>query len=179
MTAFIAAQIIGAIGVLIAISVFQANKRPQMLKLGILASVFHIAQFILLGAYTGVAMHLIGGLRTYTFFKVKPNKHHVWILIFFLLIAVFATFVTWQGPISLLALAGNMCGGIATWQKKPKLIRRWALGAPPFWFTYNALNGAIPGMILEVIMLTSNLIGEYRYDFKHKYHARRRYARPA
>jgi hypothetical protein len=150
-----------------------------MLKLGLLASLFYIAQFTILGAYTGAAMNLIGGARTYIFIKVKPDKKHHWVLLVFIAISFAATFFTWHGYVSLLALSGSICGGFASWHRKPKYIRRWSLAAPPLWFSYDALSGAIPGMVLEVIMLLSNLLGEYRYDFKHMSHKRRRLARTA
>lgn len=177
MDLFLVAQIVGSIGVVLAVLVFQLNSRASMLKLGMAASLFHIAQFILLGAYTGAAMHIVGALRTYTFYKVTPDRAHLWVLLLFFALAIVATYFTWQGWVSLLALMGNLCGGFAMWHRTAKYIRRWALIAPPLWFVYNALNGAIAGMVLEAIMLTSNLIGEYRYDFKHKVHAKRRLAR--
>ncbi len=177
MTLFLAAQIVGGIGVLLSIAVFQLTTRKNMLRLGVAASLFHIAQFLLLSAFTGASMHVIGALRTYVFYKVTPTRSHVWVLVLFMIIAIIATYFTWQGWVSLLALAGNLCGGFASWHKTAKYIRRWALASPPLWFTYNLLNGAIAGMVLEVVMLSSNLVGQYRHDIGHKAHTKRRLAR--
>lgn len=94
------------------------------------------------------------------------------------MVAGVSTYITWQGPISLLPLLASTIGGIALWHKDPKSIRRWALIVPPLWFTYNVIVGSYPGMIIEIIMFTSNLVGEYRFDIDHKKHMRRKLAKP-
>jgi len=150
-----------------------------MLKLGMVAAFIYSVHFLLLGAYTGAAMNLIGGARAYAFYRVEPDRRHVWILVIFIAIAAVSTYITWQGIISLLPLIASSMGGIALWHKKPKAIRRWALIVPPIWFAYSFLVGSYPGMVVESIMFTSNLVGEYRFDIDHKKHMRRKLAKPA
>jgi hypothetical protein len=179
MSVFIAAQIIGFTAVCISLSIFQSNKRSTMLQLVAAAALLYAIQFCLLGAFTGAAMNILGAARSYTFYKIKPNKHHRWVLMAFISLAVFGAVVTWQGTISLLPMLGSICGGIAIWHKKPKQIRRWSLIAPPLWFIYNAYSGSYAGMFIEVIMLSSNALGEYRFDIKHKSNMRKHLARPA
>ena len=173
------AQIVGFVAVIISVTIFQFNKRTTMLRLGAVAAFIYSLHFLMLQAYTGSAMNLIGGFRSYIFFKVKPDKRHRWILILFIAIASVSTYLTWQGSVSLLPFIASSLGGIALWHKKPKHIRRWALIVPPIWFTYNLLVVSYPGMVIEIIMFTSNLIGEYRFDIDHKKHMRRKLARAA
>jgi hypothetical protein len=179
MSSFVLAQIIGATGLLLALSVFQVNKRKSMLKIGISASMLYTIQYILLGAFTGAAMNVVGTTRGYVYYKVIPSKKHRWVLLTFIGVACLGALFTWEGPISWLALAGSICGGFSVWHKNPKYIRRWALLGPPLWFAYNGISGSYPGMVSEVIMLSSNLMGEYRFDFKHPIHAKRRFAHVA
>jgi hypothetical protein len=179
MSVFIAAQIIGFAAVCISISIFQSNKRSTMLKLVAAAAVLYAVQFCLLGAFTGAAMNIIGAARSYTFYKIRPSKRHQWILIVFIGLAIIGAIVTWQGVLSLLPTLGSICGGIAIWHKKPKQIRRWSLVASPLWFIYNAYSGSYAGMAIDVIMLSSNLLGEYRFDINHKSNMRKHLARPA
>lgn len=54
------------------------------------------------------------------------------------------------------------------WPTRPKTIRRLALTVPPFWFSYNAITGSFAGMFVELILLFSNLIGQYRFDISPK-----------
>jgi hypothetical protein len=173
------AQGIGIIAVCISLSVFQSNKRSKMLKLVMVAALLYTVHFYLIGALTGAAMNLIGALRSHTFYKLKPKNRHWWILGVFILMAIVGGLITWQGPLSLLPLAGSICGGLAIWHTKPSEIRRWSLIATPMWFTYNAISGSYPGMLIDTFSLTSNLLGEYRFDHKHIAHYRRRLLRTA
>lgn len=179
MTAYITAQVFGLAGLTLSLTIFQLNKRKNMLQISVLASMLYTIQYILLGAYSGAAMNIVGGSRNYAYYKISPSKKHLWVLLIFISLAILGTLLTWQGPISLLALFGSICGTISTWQKKPKYIRRWALLSPPLWFAYNVIAGSYPGMVSEVIMLTSNLIGEYRFDYRHPSHIKKRFARAA
>ena len=179
MSAFVLAQFFGLAGLVLSLSIFQTNKRRSMLRISMAACSLYITQYILLGAYTGAAMNVIGVTRGYAYYKLAPNKKHRWVLYTFMILAAVATLLTWQGPISLLALFGSACNGFAVWHKDPKYIRRWALLAPPLWFIYSYMSGSYPGMASAFIMLISNLVGEYRYDFKHISYARRHFAHSA
>lgn len=171
-------QSIGVVAVTISLFIFQLNQREAMLRLGIVAGVLYALHFFLLGAPTGAAMNLVGSARSFAFYKIKSGRGSLWVLVAFTFIALAGAVLTWQGPVSLLPMLGTMTGSFALWHKKPKFIRRWALFAPPLWFTYNAISGSYPGMLIEVVMLCSIILGEYRYDHRHKHHARIRFAHP-
>jgi hypothetical protein len=171
-------QLIGLAGVSLSLVVFQTNNREAMLKLGMAAAVFYAVHFYLLGATTGAAMNLIGGARCFFFYRFSPSAQHRGILFTFILLAMIGTAVTWQGPLSLLAFGASIASAIAYWHKKPRSIRKWALLSGPMYFMYDALSGSYPGMLIEVIMLISNIIGEYRFDFRNNHH-RTRLARQA
>lgn len=167
-------QLIGLVAVVISVSIFQINDRRKMLKLNLVAAVIYSIHFFLLGAMTGAAMNLIGAGRSYVFFNIKPDKRHVWILIASTIVSVAGALLTWQGPLSLLPLLGSISSGFAFWQNKPKNIRRWALISSPLWFAYNTLSKSYPGMLIEIITVCSNLVGQYRLDYRHKSRTRHR-----
>ncbi|MEK9195850.1 MAG: YgjV family protein, partial [Patescibacteria group bacterium] len=79
------------------------------------------------------------------------------------------TILTWHGLISLLPMIGMITGTIAFWQSNPRYIRLIGLISPPLWFTYNYISGSYAGMFAEIILLSSNLIGIYRFDIKFKF----------
>lgn len=160
-------QLIGLAALLIAVSVFQINNRKIMLILGMMVSLLWSTHFLLLGAATGAAMNLLSATRSYVYYKVPPTKKNQWIMWFFVFITAIATAFTWKGPISLLPFIGSLFSIIAFWQKNTKYIRRLALGSSPPWFIHNAIVGSYPGMVVEVLLVISNLIGQYRFDFKH------------
>jgi hypothetical protein len=163
-------QGIGLVALLLNLSVFQTNTRKNMLLLGLSACLLWTTHFYLLGAMTGSAMNLLAAGRFCVYYRVKPSKQNRWILWSFIGLTALATALTWKGMISLLPFIGTASGAIAFWQKKTKYIRRLALVSSPPWFTYNVIVGSYPGMVAEALLMSSNFIGQYRFDFKSALH---------
>lgn len=160
----VAAQLIGFVAVAINILTFQVNDRRKMLNIGAVAAAIYTVHFYLLGAYTGSAMNALGGVRDAITARVTPSRKNIWLLMSLILAAVAATCVTWHGVISILPLLGTTLNAISFWNKNPTTIRRLYLAAPPAWFAYNAIVHSYPGILIEVIMILSNLVGQYRFD---------------
>jgi hypothetical protein len=166
MTTFLLIQIIGFIAVIFSVLTYRLNKRKNMLITETIAAFLYSLYFFLLGATTGGAMNFIGGLRAIAYFKYPPSKDNRWVLWLFIIFAVVATYFFWDGVISLLALIGTLGYAFAYWQKNPKIIRRFMLITFPTWFTYNLIVGSYPGMAIKIIVLISNLTGQYRFDYR-------------
>ena len=67
-------QAIGFVGLFFAFISFQKKQRGGILFFQILASAFYFFHFLLLGAYTGSVMNLIGAFRNYIFY----NREKAW-----------------------------------------------------------------------------------------------------
>ena len=143
-----------------------------MILLGLCGCLLWAGHFFLLDAFTGMALNLVAAVRFYVYYRTKPSKRNIWIMWFFIGITVLATALTWQGWISLLPLIGTASGVIAFWQKKTKHIRRLALISSPPWLAYAVIVGSYPGIVVESLLLISNLTGQARFDFK-KIHYRK------
>lgn len=150
----------------VAVTIYQTNTRRSILLLSMTASLLWATHFFLLGAATGSAMNLLSATRAYTFLRVKPTKRNRWVMWSFAGLLVLAAGLTWQGALSLLPLTGSLFGVIGDWQRKPKMIRRMNFGSSPPWLIYNVISGSYPGVIVEILRMTSNLIGQYRFDIK-------------
>jgi hypothetical protein len=112
-------------------------------------------------------MNILGAGRGYIYHRTRPTQQNRWILWSLIGVTVVAVALIWQGMVSLLAMVGSLGNVIAFWQKKPKYIRRLALVSSPAWLTYNAISGSYAGVVAEVLSVTSNLFGQYRFDLKH------------
>lgn len=165
---YIIIQAIGFVAVGLSILTYQYNKRSSMLACDMAAAFLYALHFFLLAAPTGGAMNLIGGIRALVYYKYPPSKSRRWMFVLFIFIACVATFYFWEGPISLLALAGTISYGVAYWQTNPTYIRRYLLISFPLWFTYNFIVGSYPGMVIELVLLLSNLVGQYKFDYLKK-----------
>ena len=159
-------QLIGFIAVCFSILTYQLNKRSHMLITETIAAFLYSLHFFLLGAMAGGAMNFIGGCRALVFYKYPPSKNNSWVLVLFITLAIIGTYLFWDGLVSLLALIGTIGYAITYLQTNPKYIRRIMLLTFPAWFTYNIIVGSYPGMAIEIIVLISNLTGQYRFDFR-------------
>lgn len=176
---YVISQIIGVAAILSSLAIYQVNKRKTMLLLSLVAALLFSVHYWMLGATTGAAMNLLAVGRCYVFYKVRPSRDNRWIVYLFIGLDIFVGLLTWEGFISLLPILGSIGGILSGWQRRPKLIRRYGIIPPPLWFTYSFLTGSIPGMIIGVVRCISNLVGQYRFDFRHKAHIRHKLAHPA
>lgn len=158
-------QLLGFAAIGLGSAVFQTNRRSRMLNLQVCASLTWMAHFFLLGAYTGAAMNLVNATRTYTFCKTNCRERKSK-PVFFVLVFILATVLTWHGFRSLMPLIGSLIGTYALWQTNTSRIRLVILLSPCVWFIYNFLSGSYAGMIADVIGASSVLVGIYRFDVR-------------
>ncbi len=172
-------QLLGFFAVGLSLAIYQTDKRNKMLLLAMFAAALYTVHFTLIGALTAAVLNALSVARCFVFYEVKPSRKNRWIVYCFLVLNVIAGILFWQGWISLFAIAGSMFGIIAGWQRKPKTIRRYALLPPPLWFVYDFASGSYAGMTIEVIRFCSNLVGQYRFDIRHRRHLQHKLAHPA
>ncbi len=161
-------QLIGFIAVCLMVAVFQSKKRKTLLTLQVCSTLLFSLHFLLLGAMTGSIMNLIGSARSFTFLKLGKNRNILYLLFFIFLFSI-ASILTWQGVKSLLPLIGMTFGTIAYWQTKPCRTRLITPLSTMPWFFYSLITGSYPGMLVEILVFTSTLVGIYRLDLPKKY----------
>ena len=162
-------QIIGIAAMLGSVYSFQLNKHKHIMIAQIIATVLFGAQYYLLGAFTGVALDAVGVVRDIVFYNKdkKWASGNIWTVVFVLMmIAVGA--ITYQNCVSLLMIAAMVLNTISFSFTKPKLVRRTILIASPFLLVYNILTGSIGGVINEIFVEISSVVGMLRHDIKKK-----------
>lgn len=159
-------QLIGFIAVGLTLALYQFNSRRTMLIIIIVSSALYAVHFLLLGAPTGAIMNSLNIFRSLVFLRYAHKKRPIQIMYLFIVLFLMAGVLTWQGPLSLLPMTGMISGTIAYWQLKTKRIRRLALIASPCWLVYNVISGSYPGMVAELVSITSNIVAMYRFDSK-------------
>ena len=167
MSLFLLGQLVGVVAVLFSLAVYQVNTRRTMLALAAVAAMLYAVSFYLIGARTGAILNFIGGIRCITFMRSKSAKNSIGIFSVFAALSILGTWLTWSGPLSLLALFGTLFSATSSAQLSTKLMRRVGLLAPPLWFSYNFIAKSYPGMFIEIFVIMSNLLGQYRFDSKH------------
>ncbi|MDY3928486.1 MAG: YgjV family protein [Clostridia bacterium] len=158
-------QIIGGFGILASIISFQCKKHNKILLFRTLNELIFAIQYFLLGAYTGMAMNLVGCVRNIIFTKKieKNKKTNIYIIIFSILFIAFGIF-TWQGKKSILIITAKTLSTIAYGNKNTTITRSLILITSTSWLIYNVCVFSVAGVLCEVFTLVSLVAGIIRID---------------
>ncbi|MBQ6823057.1 MAG: YgjV family protein [Clostridia bacterium] len=173
------AQIISIIAMCIALLSFQQKKQSRILVMQFCSGTLFTVHFFLLGAWTGCLLNLVGIFRAAVFANrsKKWASHIAWPILFCLLFAgIYVLNFTLLGLtptlpnllIELLPTLGMFATTISFRMEKASQVRAFSLISSPLWFTYNAINLSIGGMLTELFTLISILVGILRLDIKKK-----------
>ena len=154
-------QLIGFIAVMGAFLMFLANNRHSMLRIHVFSSLLWALHYALLGAPTGAAVNLLRAGRDYAFDRFRRYK---WMYPVSLGALVLVAILSWHNWTSIFPIIATIIGTTALWQKSSRKIRYFSLFVPPFWFAYNVTNGSIAGMVNDLIIFSSVVVGIYRFD---------------
>ena len=158
-------QVIGGLGVLASIISFQCKKHNSILFFRSLNEFFFAIQYFLLGAYTGMAVNLIGCLRNFIFSKqISKNKKTSLSVAIFSIAFVLFGFITWQGPKSFLIIMAKVLSTLAYGNKNTTIVRSIIFVTSTSWLIYNYCVLSIAGVLCEAFTLVSLIVGIIRLD---------------
>jgi len=166
------AEIIGIFGFTATIISYQCKSRKKILLLQLLSTTCWMCHFALLGAWSGSVLNAVAAMRCIVFASrgedSRAGKIADWIgwVPVFLLLSTAAVIATWNGWISILPFLGMILTTFATRASSAALVRRITLPNDPLWLIYNALSGSVSGVITEVCIILSILVGMFRHDRK-------------
>lgn len=160
---------VGVMGIIASIISFQCKKHKNMLIFRTANEMLFAVQYFLLGAYTGMAMNLIGSLRNVFFTRMvekKKNTYPVRIL-FSIAFAVF-TLLTWEGYKSLLSGSAKIISTFAYGSSNTSLVRIIILITSTGWFLYNICVKSYAGCACELFTICSIIFAIVRIDILKK-----------
>ena len=164
MSDFLLSQILVGFACLLDMISFQFKKRESVLLCFLASIVLISAHFWLLDQKTAAAMGLVGmGRYLVSIFWTLPVLRYV-----FLLAAVLATFLTYSGWLSLLALVASGVNTIGAFSPRDQYMRLWVLAGTVLWLTHNIFVQTPLGILIEFLFLSSNILGYYRFYIRPK-----------
>lgn len=171
----LAANLLGACGILGNFAWPLFHRRESMLAAQATACAFFTAHFLLIGATTGAVMTTFAGVQAILAIPLgtRPGFRGVYLLTLPLTAAGLA--LTWHGLPSLFAALGLTLTSLGRYQIAVMRFRTLILASIPAWSLHNVLVGSIPGLLSDALTLASGgwmLFSAYRQ-------ARLRGARPA
>ena len=86
--AYIISQILVVIYYLVYATTFNLKDKTKILEIGILATIISAISYLLLGAYTGIAMCIVSIIRNIWFNKSKNNISLITIFVIMILLSI-------------------------------------------------------------------------------------------
>lgn len=181
-------QGIGFIGIAMNILSAQFNTHFKVMLFKSLGSFLFALQYLFLGAFTGMAMDLIGVIRNFIFAgNVRKGKSNKWWIIFFSIftavVGIIMIIFTWEATLlvltrwtknptwlfviamalSILSVSAKVISTIGYGAKSAHLIRLINLPTFSMWIIYNFVMFSIAGMISDGMTIISIIIAEIRF----------------
>ncbi len=165
------AQDVGLIAVITYLLSYQQKKRKNIIALNATSKVFFIVQYILLGAFEGAVLDVLGTVSSVAAQNKDRGfiKKHLKIIVFMLnAIILFAGLLLYENIFSLFPIAGVILLTSAFWISDEKKIRLVSFIGCPFWLVYNLASQAYGSAAGDLLKMLSIGIAIYRYDIKPK-----------
>ena len=148
----ISAQVFSAVAYILFLFCYHGKSMKSLLSIKLTADAFGMTSYILLGAYSGMAMNVISAVRGIIYLNndKKFFKHKIWMFIF-MVISLTSAVITWKSIYSLLPAIAGAISTYSLWQKNIKIARIIALLINILLFAYNLCVGSYAGMIGELL----------------------------
>lgn len=166
MKLIILAQILGALGSLSMMLSSWQKSRSRIFFFLLFDNIFYFLQYIVLQAYSGAIVNIVGLFRIYVLSKKGKNKFYstnypLYIVIFMYIIV---NFFTYNGVASLFPAIASIIYIIVLWQDNPKKIRLGSAFMLFMWCMYNLIVKAYVGALTEFVLFLSSIFAIFKID---------------
>ena len=158
-------QLIGFAGIIAGFISFQCRTHSKVMLFRTANELLFALQYFLLGAYTGVAMNIVGSTRNLIFaYEVGKGKRTVYSRIIFSVLFVLMGIFTWQGAKSIMIITAKILTTVSYGMRKLNIIRILSFVSCSCWLIYNIFIGSWAGIMCELITLVSVVTAIIRLD---------------
>ena len=165
-------QIVGLAAVATFLLSYQQKKRRNIIFMNVTSRVLYILQYLLLGAFSGMALDVLGALSSVVAGKKdRPfiAKHLKLIIVLLngsMISAGVAICIINKSLLDLLPIAGVLLHTGAFWISDERIIRRVSLLGSPFWLAYNFANRAYGSAIGDLLSMVSIITAMIKFREK-------------
>lgn len=158
----IISQAVGLVAMVIMVFSFQFRENKRVLFWQAVSGAVFVVHFALQGAWGGVAMNVIGTVRSVVL--IQPRRQRSYKVLFalwsaFLLCGLGVYFSGMEGGRLFLPVAAQMSGTYGMWSGTPAVLRiAMICGCSPLWITYNFLCHSLGGVLCETFNITSIIV---------------------
>ena len=160
----LAGHIIGFLAVATFFVSYQIYDKKKLLLVQTLATGLLCVQYLLIGAYSGFALNLLGIVRNLLYCnRDKRALSGKWLPFTMAGAMAVVSLFSWDGPHSLLIMAGLMINAVCLALYDSQNLRKSILITCPLVLAYNLVEGSYSGLVSESISMISALIGILRF----------------
>jgi len=159
MSPFLISQILAAITLCIGMAAFQFRDRKYILRGWCIAAVVAGAHFYILGNNEACVLVLVTAVR----FLVASFTTNPRLMYLFLALTLCSYALTYESPISLLALAATLIGTFGSFRRSETGVRASMMTTEGLWAIHNFLVWSPVALGMEILFFASNLIGLLRH----------------
>jgi hypothetical protein len=156
---FILSQILAGATLLTGMAAFQFRERKHILRGWCVAALFAAAHFYALGSNEACILIVITATR----FLVASFTTDSRLMYLFLALSVGGFALTYESPVSLLALTATLIGTIGSFHGSDKVVRYTMMATELLWATHNLIIWSPVAVAMEGLFFSSNLIGLLRH----------------
>jgi len=159
MTPFLLSQILIGFAICFDMFSFQFKDRNKIVFCLFCSAILISSHFILLEQYTAAGLTAIAAVR----FIISIYSTSKKFMFVFLATSFIVTFITYSGVLSILSYLGASVNTVASFCKEDKHLRIIMIVGTLFWILHNYLANTPAAMLMELLFLSSNLVGYYRH----------------
>ena len=162
-------QIIGIIAPILTVVSYQMNTKKKVLIVLSAATLATCISYLMLGAMSGFVLNIVCLARNLVcfFVKEKTKESYITAALFAVAMCAIGAF-SWQGPHSLLIIAGLAINTVFVALGDPQKLRFSILLTSSLIFIYNIFEFSMGGMINESLAIGSAVIGIIRFCKRQK-----------
>ena len=152
------AQGVGFVSLTLGILTFYQTDDRKLKALMLALNLCHLLHFWLLGAAMSTMMALLSAGRTATAMYTSSK----WVALIFVVLACLLGQTTLNQWLDLLPLVGGVLGTLGIFLLRGVKMRLLFIVAASCWLMNNVIIGSIGGIILEVLVISMNLLTIWR-----------------
>ena len=173
--AYVLSQVFVIINAILSMVTYQLKTRKSILIVSFMALIANGVVYTLLSAWSGLAMVFVAMTRNIIFMidekkngkRDKITKKDIIILLVLYTISIVSAIYTYEGILSMMSVVATMLYTYSVWQKKTKTYKILGIIMEIIWIIYNIYIFSIMGIVLDVLLLLSAIIGLIR-EYKMK-----------
>ena len=151
------------IAVIIGFFSYQMKSQEKLLMLQCATGTVFVFHYLLIGAYAGMAMNIVGIVRVIVYiFRLRRGSNEIVTPIIFATLQAISCIIGWEAWYSIFVFFGIVLNTLAFALPKAEQVRRTILVTSPLVIIYDVFAFSIGGIIYESMAVISSVIGIIR-----------------